>query len=53
MSRTTKTLTQLAQEMGESIDNLPVEVLMEAIYNERNAPTSGVLDNQSNQTEEK
>ena len=47
-----KTLSELAQEMGESIDNLPIDVLMEAIYNERNASTSSVLDNQSNQTEE-
>ena len=51
MSRTTKTLTQLAQEMGESIDNLPVEVLMEAIYNERNASTAGVLHHEQSQEE--
>jgi hypothetical protein len=48
-----KTLSQLAQEMGESIDNLPIDVLMEAIYNERNAPTSSVLDNQSDKEEKK
>ena len=37
------TLTELAEKYGESIDNLPMDVLMEAIYNERNAPTAGVL----------
>ena len=48
-----KTLSELAQEMGESIDNLPIDVLMEAIYNERNASTSGVLhDQQSEKTQE-
>jgi hypothetical protein len=30
------TLTELAEQYGESIDNLPIEVLMEAIYNEQN-----------------
>jgi hypothetical protein len=51
MSKTTKTLTQLAQEMGESIDNLPIDVLMEAIYNERNASTASVLHNEQSQEE--
>jgi hypothetical protein len=37
------TLTELAEKHGESIDNLPVDILMEAIYNERNASTAGVL----------
>jgi len=45
MSRTVRsmTLTELAEKHGESIDNLPVDILMEAIYNERNASTAGVL----------
>jgi len=30
------TLTELAEQYGESIDNLPIEVLMEGIYNEQN-----------------
>ncbi len=37
------TLTELAEQYGESIDNLPMDILMEAIYNERNAPTTSVL----------
>mgnify|MGYP004051429583 CR=1 len=40
------TLTELAIKYGESIDNLSMDVLMEAIYNERNASTSSVLDYQ-------
>ena len=51
MSRVSKTLGNLAEEYGESIDNLPLEVLMEAIYNERNASDASVLDNK--QYEEK
>jgi hypothetical protein len=43
--------TDLAEQYGESIDNLPMDILMEAIYNERNASTSSVLDN--NESEEK
>ena len=37
------TLTELAEKYGESIDNLPMDVLMEAIHNERNVSTAGVL----------
>ena len=51
MSKISKTLTQLSQEMGESIDNLPIDVLMEAIYNERNASTAGVLHHEQSQEE--
>ena len=40
------TLTELVEKYGESIDNLPMDVLMEAIYNEWNASTSSVLDYQ-------
>jgi hypothetical protein len=51
----TKGLTELAEEYGESIDNLPMDVLMEAIYNERHAFTARVLhkheaDNQEKET---
>jgi len=37
------TLTELAEKYGESIDNLPMDILMEAIYNERNASDARVL----------
>ena len=48
----TNNLTDLAEQYGESIDNLSMDVLMEAIYNERYAPTSGVLhDQQSEETQ--
>ena len=40
------TLTELAEQYGESIDNLPIEVLMEGIYNEWYASTTSVLDNE-------
>ena len=43
-------IEQLAEKYGESIDNLPIDVLMEAIYYD-NAPTTSVLhDNKSEQT---
>ena len=45
------TLTELAEKHGESIDNLPMDILMEAIYNERNAYDAGVLHH--NKSEEK
>ena len=45
------TLTELAEKHGESIDNLPMDILMEAIYNERNAYAAGVLHH--NKSEEK
>ena len=41
--RRTSNLTDLAEQYGESIDNLSMDVLMEAIYNERNAFTARVL----------
>jgi hypothetical protein len=44
------TLTELAEKYGESIDNLSMDILMEAIYNERYAPTTSVLHN--NESEE-
>jgi hypothetical protein len=31
MSKVTKSLSELAEQYGESIDNLPVDILMEAI----------------------
>ena len=37
------TLTELAEKYGESIDNLPMDILMEAIYNERNAFDARIL----------
>ena len=37
------TLTELAEQYGESIDNLPMDVLMEGIYNEWNASDARVL----------
>jgi hypothetical protein len=45
------TLTELAEKYGESIDNLPIDILMEAIYNERNASTASVLHNEQSQEE--
>jgi hypothetical protein len=47
----TNNLTDLAEKYGESIDNLPIDILMEAIYNERNASTAGVLHNEQSQEE--
>ena len=44
------TLTELA-EKHESIDYLPMDILMEAIYNERNAYVASVLHD--NKSEEK
>jgi hypothetical protein len=41
--RRTSNLTDLAEQYGESIDNLSMDVLMEAIYNERHAFTARVL----------
>ena len=42
------TLSELAEKYGESIDNLSMDILMEAIYNERNASTVGVLHQNTN-----
>ena len=45
------TLTELAEKYGESIDNLPIDVLMEGIYNERNASDARVLHGHESQEE--
>ena len=37
------TLTELAEKYGEFIDNLPMDILMELTYNERNASDARVL----------
>tara|TARA_B100001057_G_scaffold258717_1_gene258848 strand:+ start:14812 stop:14961 length:150 start_codon:yes stop_codon:yes gene_type:complete len=47
------TLTELAEKHGESIDNLPMDVLMEAIYNEWNASTARVLHGHESKEEKK
>tara|TARA_B100000614_G_C14395685_1_gene431584 strand:+ start:178 stop:327 length:150 start_codon:yes stop_codon:yes gene_type:complete len=47
------TLTELAEKYGESIDNLPMDVLMEAIYNERNASDARVLHGHESEEEKK
>jgi hypothetical protein len=53
-SKKRKCISDLAEEYGESIDNLPMDVLMEAIYNERHAFTARVLHEHetNNQKEE-
>lgn len=45
------TLTELAEKYGESIDNLPLDVLMEGIYNERNASNARVLHGHESEEE--
>ena len=45
------TLTELAEKYGESIDNLPMDVLMEGIYYERNASAARVLHGHESQEE--
>ena len=45
------TLTELAEKYGESIDNLPMDVLMEGIYNEWNASDARVLHGHESQEE--
>ena len=45
------TLTELAEKYGESIDNLPMDVLIEGIYNERNASYARVLHGHESQEE--
>ena len=50
---TTLTLTELAEKYGESIDNLPMDVLMEGIYNERNASDARVLHGHESEEEKK
>tara|TARA_B100000035_G_scaffold265430_1_gene237789 strand:- start:231 stop:455 length:225 start_codon:yes stop_codon:yes gene_type:complete len=47
----TLTLTELAEKYGESIDNLPMDILMEGIYNERNASDARVLHGHESQEE--
>jgi len=44
------TMEKLAEKYGESIDNLPVDILMEAIYN---ATTTSILHDQQSQEEKK
>tara|TARA_Y100000389_G_scaffold176992_1_gene188889 strand:- start:412 stop:567 length:156 start_codon:yes stop_codon:yes gene_type:complete len=46
-------LSELAEKYGESIDNISMENLMEAIYNERHAPNARLLQQSEQQTEEK
>ena len=48
---TTLTLSELAEKYGESIDNLPMDVLMEGIYNERNASNARVLHGHESEEE--
>ena len=49
----TMTLSELVEKHGESIDNLPMDILMEAIYNERYASVAGVLhQHESKDTQE-
>ena len=50
---TTLTLTELVEKYGESIDNLPMDVLMEGIYNERNASDARVLHGHESEEEKK
>jgi len=46
-------ISDLAEDYGESIDNLSMDVLMEAIYNEGYAPTTNLLhDKQTEHQEE-
>ena len=45
------TLTELAEKHGESIDNLPMDVFMEGIYNERNSSDARVLHGHESQEE--
>jgi hypothetical protein len=50
--RQTNNLTDLAEKYGESIDNLPMDVLMEAIYNGWYASVTSILDyKQSKETQ--
>jgi len=45
-------ISELAEKFGESIDNVSMEALMEAIYNERHAPNARLLQHSEQQTEE-
>ena len=51
--RQTNKLTDLAEQYGESIDNLSMDVLMEAIYNERHAFDARVLHKYETDGQEK
>ena len=52
-SKSQKCISDLAEDYGESIDNLSMDVLMEAIYNEGYAPTTNLLhDKQTEHQEE-
>ena len=44
------TIETLAEKYGESIDNLPIDILMEAIYN---GTTTSILYDQQSQEEKK
>ena len=46
-------ISELAEQFGESIDNVSMEALMEAIYNERHAPNASLLQQSEQQTKEK
>jgi hypothetical protein len=48
-----KRISDLAEEYGESIDNLSVDVLMEAIYNEGHAFTANLLHDKQTEHQEK
>ena len=45
-------ISELAEKFGEYIDNVSMEALMEAIYNERHAPNARLLQQSEQQTEE-
>ena len=51
-SKKQKRISDLAEEYGESIDNLSMDVLMEAIYNERHAPTANLLHDKQTEYQE-
>jgi hypothetical protein len=46
------TLNELVEKHGESIDNLPTEDLLEAIYNERYAHSTRILQHTEHGTQE-
>ena len=48
--RNSLSISELAEKYGESIDNLSVDVLMEAIHNERNAPDASLLQQSEHET---
>jgi hypothetical protein len=52
-SKKQKRISDLSEEYGESIDNLPMDILMEAIYNERHAPNARLLHEHETNNQEK